>query len=83
MHQLYRIIDNYGGEICFVDRDFIDEDGKTKTEKVASIYFGALTPFIEELNENKKKLTPEEFEEYKTRFPASSDEWDEHMIPRQ
>ena len=73
MHQLYRIIDNYGGEICFVDRDFIGENGKTKTEKVASVYFGALTPFIEELNEKKKNLKPEEFEEYKNRFPASSD----------
>lgn len=73
MHQLYRIIDNYGGEICFVDYDFIDENGNTKTEKVASVYFGALTPFIEELNEKKKKLAPEDYEEYKSRFPASSD----------
>ena len=73
MHQLYRIIDNYGGEICFVDHEFVDGNGNTSSEKVASVYFGALTPFIEELNEKKRKLTPEEFEEYKNRFPASSD----------
>ena len=73
MHQLYRIIDNYGGEICFVDHDFIDENGNTKTEKVASVYLGVLTPFIEELYEKKKKLTPEEFEEYKYKFPSTTD----------
>ena len=73
MHQIYRIIENYGGEINYTDHVFTDKNGNSKTEKVAAVYFGALTPFIKELQEKKEKLTPEKYEEYKNKFPASSD----------
>ena len=50
LHQLFRIIDNYGGKICIADYSSTDKNVNSKSGKIVLLYLGALTPFIEECN---------------------------------
>lgn len=72
MHQLFRILDAYGGDFSLGNRTIVDNDGNETIQNAITIYFGELTPFIEEWKENQEKLSKDDLEDYKHKFPTSS-----------